>query len=99
MVYSDMDGNSYGDDSGGLVTILSDVPTAYQVPNITIRFVVQTDGSVGYGQSATNAPDPDGREGLTLYGFRPVDSSGATLYSVYPDANTPTSPSGNEWRF
>ena len=97
--YSDMDGNSYGDDSGGLVTILSDVPTAYQVPNITIRFVVQTDGSVGYGQSATNAPDPDGREGLTLYGFRPVDSSGATLYSVYPDANTPTSPSGNEWRF
>ncbi len=96
--YSDMDGNSYGDDSGGLVTIKPDVPTAYQVANITIRFVVQTDSSVGYG-SPGGTSDPDGREGLTVFGFRPVDSTGATLYSVYLDATTPTTPTGNEWRF
>ena len=93
-----MDGNSYGDDSGGMVTILSDVPTAYQVANVDIRFVVQTDSSVGYG-SPGGLSDPDGREGLTVFGFRPVDSTGATLYSVYLDGSTPTTPSGNEWRF
>ena len=93
-----MDGTSYGDDSGGLVTIKPDVPTAYQVANITIRFVVQTDSSVGYGYPGGTS-DPDGREGLTVFGFRPVDSTGATLYSVYLDGNTPTTPSGNEWRF
>ena len=96
--YSDMDGNSYGDDSGGLVTIKPDVPTAYQVANITIRFVVQTDSSVGYG-SPGGTSDPDGREGLTVFAFRPVDSTGATLYSVFLDGTTPTTPSGNEWRF
>ena len=61
-----MDGTSYSDDSGGMVTILSDVPTAYQVANVDIRFVVQTDSSVGYGFSTPNNPDPDGREGLTV---------------------------------
>ncbi len=96
--YSDMDGVSYGDDSGGLVTILSDVPTAYQVANIELRYVVQTDSSVGYG-SPGGVSDPDGREGLTVFGFRPVDSSGATLFSVYLNGTTPTTPSGNEWRF
>ena len=92
-----MDGTTYTDDSGGMVTILSDVPTAYQVSNVIIRFVVQTDSSVGYG--SPYGSDTDGREGLTVYGFRPVDSSGSTLYSVYMDGNTPTTPSGNEWRF
>lgn len=95
--YTDMDGTTYTDDSGGMVTILSDVPTAYQVSNVIIRFVVQTDSSVGYG--SPYGSDTDGREGLTVYGFRPVDSSGSTLYSVYMDGNTPTTPSGNEWRF
>ena len=56
--YTDMDGNTYTDDSGGMVTILSDVPTAYQVANVDIRFVVQTDSSVGYGYSTPNNPDP-----------------------------------------
>ena len=96
--YSDMDGNSYTDDSGGMVTILSDVPASHQVANVMIRFVVQTDGSVGSGSSGIS-PDPDGREGLTVFGFRPVDSSGSTLYNVYLDGTTPTTPSGNEWRF
>ena len=97
--YTDMNGVTHLDDSGGMVTILNDIPTAWQVSNITLRFVVQTDSSVGYGQSTTNFPDPDGREGLTVYGFRPVDSSGSTLFSVYLDGNTPTTPTGNEWRF
>ena len=52
---------------------------------------------MGYG--SPYGSDTDGREGLTVYGFRPVDSSGATLYSIYLDGNTPTTPSGNEWRF
>ena len=35
--YSDMDGNSYGDDSGGLVTIKPDVPSAYPVSYTHLR--------------------------------------------------------------
>jgi len=102
--YTDITGTLHYDDSDGMVTILASVPATHRVANVDIRFVVTTDTSVTCGgapggmyNSCTN--DLDGREGLTVYSFRPQSSSGATLSSISLDGTVPTSPSSNDWRF
>ena len=80
------------------MTISASVPTAHQVSNAVLRYHVQTDGSVT-GGSPTGSTDSDGREGVTVFGFRPMDASGM-LYSVYLDPTTPTTGSNtNEWQW
>ena len=95
--YVDIDGVSHGDDSGGIVTISTSIPSAYRVSNVMLRFHVQTDGSVGYG-SPGGISDSDGREGISVHGFRPTN--GNVLYSVFLDPTTPTSGTSNqEWQW
>ena len=104
--YADSDGNiptvtyngvSYTDDSGGMVTISNSVPLANQVNGSLLRFVVQTDGSVQYG-SPGGTGDPDDREGLTVYGYRTMDSIGNPTNQFSIPANASTSGT-NEWQF
>ena len=96
--YTDINGVNHLDDSGGMVTISASVPTAHQVSNAVLRYHVQTDASVT-GGSPTGSTDSDGREGVTVFGFRPMDASGM-LYSVYLDPSTPTTGSNtNEWQW
>lgn len=100
--YSDMNGQSYGDDSGGLVTIELDVPVAYRVNNARLKIVVQTDSSVQYG-SPGGTSDPDGKEGLTVFGYRAYSSTGNRIFEqIYsPTTNITSSASSgvNEWRY
>ena len=93
--YSDMDGQTHGDDSGGLVTIDPVIPTAYQTASTEIRFVVTTDSSVQWGGTSGNS-DPDKREGLTVFGFRTISSTGSTLSSHYLPSSL--SPTGTDWQ-
>ena len=96
--YADINGVTHTDDSGGIVTISNSVPSAYQVANVMIRFVVQTDGSVQYG-SPGGASDTDGKEGVTVHGFRPMDASGS-MYSVFLNQSTPNSGTSlQEWQW
>jgi len=98
--YNDQNGTMYTDDTGGVVTIDPSVPASHQVANANIRFVIDTDSSVTYGYSASQNPDPDLREGVTIYEFRPLNAAGTVLYSVNLDATSATpSPSTNDWRF
>ncbi len=101
--YTDITGTSYGDDSGGMVTIENDVPASHRVSSVDLRIVVQTDASVAYG-SPGGASDPDGREGLTVFGYRTMSSSGTVMQSYTIPSTASTSgysyASGpNEWRF
>ena len=98
--YSDMNGQSYSDDSGGAVTIELDVPVGKRINNAQLKIVVQTDSSVQYG--SPYGSDPDGREGLTVYGYRGYNASGVRLFEqIYShNTNVTTSATGtNEWRF
>ena len=104
--YADKDGNtpqvvvngiSYTDDSGGMVTISNSVPAANRVNGSLLRFVVQTDASVQYG-SPGGANDPDDREGLTVFGYRTVNSLGEMISQFTIPGNATTSGT-NEWQF
>ena len=105
--YADSDGNipslTYGagsvstDDSGGMVTIANDVPVANRVNNSLLRFVVQTDGSVQYGNPG-GVSDPDGREGLTVFGYRTLNGLGEMVDGYTIPGNATTSGTG-EWQF
>ena len=88
--YADSSGTTHFDDSGGMVTIDPAIPAAYQTSTTQIRFVVTTDASVQYGSPGGNS-DLDKREGLTVFGFRTISSTGATLASyTLPGTLTPT---------
>ncbi|MFL2958754.1 MAG: hypothetical protein ACJZ5P_01705 [Candidatus Thalassarchaeaceae archaeon] len=104
--YADKDGNipsvsyngfTYTDDSGGMVTISNNVPSANRQNGSLLRFVVQTDSSVQYG-SPGGTGDPDDREGLTVFGYRTVNSVGDTISQFTIPANATTSGT-NEWQF
>ena len=104
--YADSDGNiaslTYGsgtvstDDSGGMVTISNSVPAANQVNGSLLRFVVQTDASVQYGNPGGNS-DPDSREGLTVYAYRTMDWLGDAINSFTIPGNATTT--GGDWQF
>ncbi|MEE3269957.1 MAG: hypothetical protein VX204_02440 [Candidatus Thermoplasmatota archaeon] len=100
--YTDMNGNTHLDDSAGPVDIQLSVPASHRVSNAQLKITVQTDGSVQYGNSNCSPfpCDPDGREGLTVYSFRGMDSSGAQLFfRDMGTASVTTYATGtNEWR-
>ena len=104
--YADKDGNipsytyngfSYTDDSGGMVTISNSVPTANRINGSLLRFVVQTDSSVQYG-SPGGTGDPDDREGLTVYGYRTMNSIG-DMITQFTIPATATTSGTHEWQF
>ena len=67
-------GATYTDDSGGWVPMNLDLPSTFQNDSsVWIRFRVETDGSVTYGNS------PDSREGLTISNIR-VHESNSTYH-------------------
>ena len=90
-------GFSYTDDSGGMVTISNSVPTANRINGSLLRFVVQTDSSVQYG-SPGGTGDPDDREGLTVYGYRTMNSIG-DMITQFNIPGTATTSGNNEWQF
>ena len=105
--YADKDGNiptlTYGtgststDDSGGMVTISNSVPAANQVNGSLLRFVVQTDASVQYGNPGGNN-DPDSREGFSVFAYRTMDWIGDPINAYSIPANATTSGT-NDWQF
>ncbi|HIF16791.1 MAG TPA: hypothetical protein EYQ85_06030 [Candidatus Poseidoniales archaeon] len=67
-------GTTYNDDSGGWVNMNLDLPASFIGDATTwIRYRVETDGSITYGNS------PDSREGLTLDDIR-IHESNSTFY-------------------
>ena len=72
--YSDSSGTSYGDESGGIVTIELDIPSTFRNQNsVELRAVVDTDGSVNYGGTL------DSKEGLTISSIRIYKNSTTLL--------------------
>ena len=91
-------GNGYGDDSGGWLSMSFDLPATYQGDSTTwVRFRVETDSSVQYGGS------PDDREGATFDNLTLTDSSGTTYYSnTFSNATSMTPAAnggGNDWQY
>ena len=79
------------------MTISNSVPTANRINGSLLRFVVQTDSSVQYG-SPGGTGDPDDREGLTVYGYRTMNSIG-DMISQFTIPGTATTSGTNEWQF
>ena len=80
-----------------MVTISNSVPTANRINGSLLRFVVQTDSSVQYG-SPGGTGDPDDREGLTVYGYRTMNSIG-DMITQFTIPATATTSGTHEWQF
>tara|TARA_A100000164_G_scaffold206373_1_gene182987 strand:+ start:558 stop:7427 length:6870 start_codon:yes stop_codon:yes gene_type:complete len=97
-------GFNYYDDSGGEVTILNNVPVANQVNGSLLRFVVQTDTSVQYGQpggnsdAGNNLSARDGREGFTVYGYRTM-ANNTTLNDFSMPGTASVSGQLQDWQY
>ena len=98
--YTLPNGTQVFDESGGFVVLEFAIPTALLGSNTTskIRYVVDTDGSVGYGTPA------DSLEGLTVDWYKVVNSSGTVLDSNLLDNSTSATHYGinganDDWNF